>query len=93
MDGALVLVLDPSEPVYTVTSVRVVCCERCAENDASYDVAVRFAFGGVGDVFDYAERVIPAHDWDRDTIDRLSSVLAALHARRKARGGSRPRAK
>jgi hypothetical protein len=93
VDGSLVLVLDPTERVYTVRSVRVVCCARCAERDDSFDVAVRFAFASVGDVFDYAEKVIPAHDWDRDTIDRLSSVLAALHARRKARAAERRSAK
>lgn len=85
-DGSLVLVLEPAERVYSVRSVRVVCGTRCAERDTSFDVAVRFAFAAVGDVFDYAERVIPAHDWERDTVDRLSAVLAALHARRRSDG-------
>lgn len=79
------LLLDPSERVYTVRSVRVVCSARCAEQHDSREIAVRFAFAGVGDVLDCAERLIPAHDWDRDTVDRFASILAALHARRRGR--------
>ena len=43
------------------------------------EIALVFHFAALGDVFDYAERIIPAHDWERGTIHRLSQILTALH--------------
>lgn len=86
LEGALILVLLRDVRVKTVRSVRVACgtCEpppASAEHPAS---VARFAFAELGDVFDFAERVIPAHDWERGTVQQLSRVLVALHQRARS---------
>jgi hypothetical protein len=85
-DGSLVLHLRDYQDVRTVSNVRLTCGPACtgsrpsnAELDAE---TVTFELGTIEDVFDYADRMIAAHDWERGTVQRLSRVLAALHRRR-----------
>ena len=83
-DGSLILHVRAEEDVSTVRTVRVTCGTSCA-NDATPSAdgeTVIFSFGKITDVFDYADQVIAAHDWERGTVQRLSRVLAALHRRR-----------
>lgn len=81
-DGALVLVVEEEPKVKTVRHVRITCGKACSERSpAEYDVVVH-EFAAMNDVFDYADRVIAAHDWERGTVQRLSRVLAAIHRRR-----------
>lgn len=83
-DGSLVLHVRAEDDVSTVRTVRVSCGTACAnagESTIESD-AVVFSFGKIADVFDYADQVIAAHDWERGTVQRLSRVLAALHRRR-----------
>jgi hypothetical protein len=37
-----------------------------------------------GPTFDYADRLIAAHDWERGMVQRLARVLAALHRKRSS---------
>jgi hypothetical protein len=85
-DGSLVLVVRDESAISTVKNVRVTCGPACAsselvERESGAD-AVVFSFGGIDDVFDCADRLIAAHDWERGTVTRLSRVLAALHRKR-----------
>ena len=73
------LVIDPRERVKTVRHVHVACGAPCMPSKDDSDIAVVFHFSALVDVFDYAERIIPAHDWERGTIHRLSRILTALH--------------
>lgn len=81
IDGALVLVLMPDAPVKTVRTVRVSCrtCGPASGGVEAPGTVTTFTFAELGDVFDFAERIIPAHDWERGTVQRLSRVLVALH--------------
>jgi hypothetical protein len=84
-DGSLVLLLREEETIKTVRYVRVACGPVCASTelaDPNEHAAVVFSFRTIEDVFDYADRMIAAHDWERGTVQRLSRVLAALHRRR-----------
>jgi hypothetical protein len=97
-DGSLVLLVQAEPDVAwkaaqvlkTVKTVRVTCGPTCASGSSVSDVGVEgetvvFSFGKIDDVFDYADNVIAAHDWERGTVQRLSRVLAALHRRRGAK--------
>lgn len=85
-DGSLVLHVRDEERVTTVRNVRVMCGPTCAStshgDEPLEDGAMVFSFGAIEDVFDYADRLIAAHDWERGTVQRLSRVLAALHRKR-----------
>lgn len=84
-DGSLVLHVRAEDTVTTVRNVRVACGTTCAESvgEPSTDgETVVFSFGMIEDVFDYADRIIAEHDWERGTVQRVSRVLAALHRRR-----------
>jgi hypothetical protein len=94
-DGSLILLVQaeqlaasPSPQVLrTVKTVRVTCGPTCSSGASPVELegeTVVFSFGKIRDVFDYADNVIAAHDWDRGTVQRLSRVLAALHRRRGA---------
>lgn len=83
-DGSLVLVVRDEDRVTTVRNVRVTCGPTCAppdSGDAGHETVV-CQFATIDDIFDYADRLIAAHDWERGTVQRLSRVLAALHRRR-----------
>lgn len=80
LDGALVLVVQADIAVKTVRSVRVSCGPACVPAEDPGSVA-SFTFAELGDVFDFADRIIPAHDWERGTVQRLSRILVALHQR------------
>jgi hypothetical protein len=85
-DGSIVLHVREDERVSTVNHVRLTCGPTCAGSGPS-DVelggqTVVFRLETIDDVFDYADRMIAAHDWERGTVQRLSRVLAALHRRR-----------
>lgn len=85
-DGSLILVVRDEDAVMTVRNVRVTCGASCASSaPPSVDVegaAIECSFKKIEDVFDYADHLIAAHDWERGTVQRLSRVLAALHRRR-----------
>ena len=88
-DGSLVLHVQAEPDVKTVKNVRVTCGPTCASRRSVAEIGtggetVVFSFGTIDDVFDYADHVIAAHDWERGTVQRLSRVLAALHRRRGA---------
>lgn len=81
IDGALILVLMPDTSVKTVRGVRIACA-TCGPSSAGLEdpgSVATFTFAELGDVFDFADRIIPAHDWERGTVQRLSRVLVALH--------------
>lgn len=85
-DGSLVLVVRDEDAVMRVRSVRVICGAACAssapplsEGDGN---VIECSFVKISNVFDYADEIIAAHDWERGTVQRLSRVLAALHRRR-----------
>ena len=91
-EGSLVLHIRDEDDVSTVRHVRVSCGAACAGREPvdarpidRETVIARFA--AIGDVFDYADRLLAVHDWDRGTVQRLSRVLAELHRRR---GSTRP---
>ena len=96
-DGSLVLLVQAEHGVVaatkqvlkTVKTVRVTCGPTCTSGSSVTDLDIEgetvvFSFGKIDDVFDYADNVIAAHDWERGTVQRLSRVLAALHRRRGA---------
>lgn len=80
-DGALVFVLQHGAPVQTVRSVRVACgaCGPASLRTEPPDTVTSFTFVELGDVFDFADRIIPQHDWERGTVQQLARVLVALH--------------
>jgi hypothetical protein len=59
-----------------------VCAAGRAPGDDVDGDAIVLSFSAIDDVFDYADRLIAAHDWERGTVQRLSRVLAAIHQRR-----------
>jgi hypothetical protein len=80
-----VLRLRDERAVKTVTSVHVACGPGCASSEhvaPGDDDAFEVSFGAIDDVFDYVDRLIAAHDWERGTVQRLSRVLAELHRKR-----------
>lgn len=85
-DGAIVLHVRDEDKVSTVRHVRVSCGAACAGKelvDRKVDAgAVISSFATIGDVFDFADRLLALHDWERGTVHRLSRVLAAVHRKR-----------
>lgn len=84
-DGSIVLHVRAEDDTPTVKNVRVTCGTDCSSDGgepSSDGDAVVFSFRKISDVFDYADQVIAAHDWERGTVQRLSRVLVALHRRR-----------
>lgn len=85
-EGSLVIHVRAEEAFTTVKHLRVTCGRACESraalaSDAEGDV-IECSFASIGDVFDYADQLIAAHDWERGTVQRLSRVLAAIHRRR-----------
>lgn len=81
-EGALVLVLDTDRhrAMTTVRRVHVACGSACLPKpDREGATVTTFSFDELGDVFDFADRVLVEHDWESGTIQRLSRVLVALH--------------
>lgn len=88
LDGALILVLLADASVKTVRNVRV-SCGTCGPSSAPVEdpsSVATFTFQELGDVFDFADRIIPAHDWERGTVQRLSRILVAIHQRARRDG-------
>lgn len=81
--AALVLVIDPEDRVRTVRGVRLACKDACLPVPTAHELSV-VPLAQLGDVFDYADRVIGEHDWERGTINRLSQILTLVHRQRRS---------
>lgn len=81
-DGSILLVVQDDRVVKTVRTVRITCGQTCVGTPSIEGEAVFHSFVGISNVFDYADALIAAHDWERGTVQRLSRVLAAVHRRR-----------